>query len=85
MTLQTDDGVTEGCTLCGLLDSRCCREECALGKSGRVYSERRQNIRLRPGGQRGARFREKLLFLLFAKPYLKTDTGGRVGKTKVNG
>ena len=84
MTLQIDDGVTEGCTLCGLLDSRCCREECALGKSGRVYSKRRQNILLRRSEQRGARFQEKLLHILSVKPYLKTDTGGRVGKTKLN-
>ena len=36
MTLRTNDGVTEGCTLRGLSDSRRCREDDTSGKSGCV-------------------------------------------------
>ena len=47
MTLQTNDGVTESCTHRELLDFRCCREDGALGKSGRIASKRRLNNLLR--------------------------------------
>ena len=78
------DGATECCTLCGLLDSRCCCEGGALGKSGHLYSKQRQDMSFRWHEQRGARFQEKFLILVYMEPYPKTDTGGQVEKTKVN-